>query len=162
MKISILKNTIPKYDALIISSYAIRYSQQQNYSLNITKLMKLLYFIQAKYLVEKNSKCFNENILAWSFGPAIYEVFERYKLFMCLNPLIIEADDSIDNWTKKLIEFIVEKYADKGPIDLTIQTHSSGPWKDHWKEGSEYIWNEIPVEEIKEYYSSEIGRKEIS
>lgn len=81
---------------------------------------------------------------------------------MCLNPLIKEADDSIDNWTKKLIEFIVEKYADKDPIDLTIQTHSSGPWKDHWKEGSEYIWNEIPVEEIKEYYSSEIGRKEIS
>lgn len=159
MKISIFKNTIPKYDALIISSYVIRYSQQQNYSLNITKLMKLLYFIQAKYLVEKNSKCFNEKILAWSFGPAIYEVFERYKLFMSLIPLIKEDDVSIDNRTKKLIEFIVKKYADKSPIDLTIQTHSSWPWKNYWREGSEYIWNEIPVEEIKEYYSSKLVEK---
>lgn len=155
------KIKIGKYDVLIISSYVLRYSKQKGYFINITKLMKLLYFIQAKELVENNKKCFNEKILAWEFGPAIYKVFEKYKLMFGINGILTNDDESIDKETKKIIESIVEKYFDKDPMELTYQTHSSGPWKQYWEIDKNSIKNEIPVEEIKKFYSSDKGIKEI-
>lgn len=41
------------YNALDVSQYVIKYSNEQDYGISNLKLQKILYFIQAYFLIEK-------------------------------------------------------------------------------------------------------------
>jgi uncharacterized phage-associated protein len=43
------------------------------------KAMKLLYYIQAASLVVTGKRMFDNDIVAWKYGPVMQEVHDRYK-----------------------------------------------------------------------------------
>jgi len=51
------------------------------HSVSNLKLQKILYFIQAEFLVVKGIPCFEEEIIAWGFGPVVLEVYHEYKVY---------------------------------------------------------------------------------
>lgn len=69
------------YSAKEIARYIIDYSEDQGHCVSNLRLQKLLYFIQADFLVQKNRKCFDEDIVAWDSGPVVPEVWEEYSRF---------------------------------------------------------------------------------
>lgn len=71
------------YNVLDVAIYVINYAHDADYgeSMSNLKLQKILYYIQAAFLVEKNRECFKAVIIAGEFGPVIPEVYQKYKIY---------------------------------------------------------------------------------
>lgn len=66
------------YNVQDVCDFIIRYSNKKGYGITNLKLQKLLYFIQAYYLVAFDKPCFEEPIEGWDFGPVVPEVYKRF------------------------------------------------------------------------------------
>ena len=69
------------YNVLDICRHVINFSNDKDYGISNLKLQKVLYFIQAYFLISTNEKCFKERIEAWDFGPVVPEAYREYKQF---------------------------------------------------------------------------------
>jgi len=86
------------YSAINVAKYIIMRCNQQHKTISNLKLQKILYFVQAEFLVEKDSACFKEEIEAWDFGPVVPAVYHKYKVYGCASiPSIVE--DSVFSFT---------------------------------------------------------------
>lgn len=155
------------YKVLDVCRHVINYSNDQDYGISNLKLQKILYFIQAVFLVTQPKKCFEETIEAWDFGPVVPEAYREYKLYGSGNiPMITRfieinkdniwdslvkeyKDDVISQNHKELIDAVVDKFADYSATDLVTITHRQAPWKDSYVRGKN---NEITTTAIKEYF----------
>ena len=50
------------YNIIEVSEYAIKYSEKRGAPVNNLRLQRLLYFIQAEFMVSKNEPCFPDPI----------------------------------------------------------------------------------------------------
>ena len=69
------------YNVLDVCRYVINYSNDKDYGISNLKLQKVLYFIQAYFLISTPEQCFRERIEAWDFGPVVPEAYREYKQF---------------------------------------------------------------------------------
>lgn len=157
------------YSALDVSRYVINYSNKKDYGVSCLKLQKLLYFIQAYFLLETDRPCFAEPIEAWGFGPVVPAAYNEYKQFgSCNIPAIhtyleinhdniwnskrkLYTDDMITQADKKRIEKVVDFFADYAGANLTEITLHQAPWKDAYQSGQRVITNE----QIIKYFKSD-------
>lgn len=156
------------YNVLDICRYVINYSNDKDYDISNLKLQKLLYFIQAYFLINKNEACFNETIEAWDFGPVVPEAYSEYKQYGGGNIPPISSyiefdtddiwdvhrvkynDNIISNTDKEMINDVVDKFAEYTATDLVSLTHRQAPWNNAYEP---YMNNEITKNSIKEYFS---------
>lgn len=68
------------YRALDVAKYIIYY-YNEDYVLNNLKLQKLLYFVQGFFLCLRDRPCFSEDLLAWSWGPGVESVWQKYRKY---------------------------------------------------------------------------------
>ena len=133
--------------------------RRKKYIVSNLKLQKILYFIQAKFLVEKNTPCFSEKIEAWTFGPVIPEVYQQYKIFGNAHIPCVDVQDDfkISEQDKALMDNMVDKCSKFTASQLVEITHRQTPWKKAYKS---YQNNEITQLSIKGCFSDwviEIG-----
>lgn len=156
------------YNVLDVCRYVINYSNRKDYGISNLKLQKVLYFIQAFFLISTAEPCFNEGIEAWDFGPVVPEAYREYKQFgsgdIPTVSYVIDfdsedfwnsrirdyKDDVISDKDKEMIRAVVDKFADYSATDLVTITHRQAPWKNTYQRGMN---NEITVDEIKEYFN---------
>lgn len=158
------------YKVLDVCRHVINYSNECDYGISNLKLQKVLYFIQAYFLIEKKDRtpCFDEKIEAWDFGPVVPEAYYEYKQYGSGDIPTIESfiifdkgyiwnskkvkfeDTLISDTDKSLINKVVDKFADYSATDLVFfLTHRQSPWIDAY---TPYRNNEIAVETLKEYF----------
>ncbi|MFV0515853.1 MAG: Panacea domain-containing protein [Aminipila sp.] len=149
------------YNALDIAKYVVKYGNEMEYSISNLKLQKILYFIQAVFLVEKNDKkgCFIDKIEAWDFGPVVPSVYHYFKQYGNRTiPLNKEKENScvcgfnsynITDEDKELINQMVDACEDFSAVQLVEATHSQLPWKTAYKKGMNC---EITKESIFNYF----------
>lgn len=158
------------YDVLDICRYVINYSNKKEYGISNLKLQKLLYFIQAYFLIEKDGKpCFRESIEAWDFGPVVRKAYHEFRSYGASNippissyfriskvneKIEIEtvkySDDCIDIKDRLTINKIVDEFKDYSAPTLVELTHRQKPWKDAYKKGRN---SEISTTSIRDYFS---------
>lgn len=156
------------YDVLDVCRYVINYSNKCDYGISNLKLQKILYFIQAYFLTEKNKKCFNEKIEAWDFGPVVPVAYHEYKQYGSCDIPSVESYFLFDDnnaWNSKMVEFsddiiadddkglinnVVDKFSDYTATDLVSLTHRQAPWINNY---APYQNNEIKTDEIREYFN---------
>ena len=139
------------YDALTVAEYVIYKCNEKDYIISNLKLQKILYFIQAEFLVYTNNPCFKEKIEAWDFGPVVPEVYQAFKIYGSahipgltnINNINIAASDAT------LIDEIVSECSNYSASELVEITHNQMPWLDAYKK---YCNNEITTESIKKYF----------
>lgn len=110
------------------------------------KLQKLLYFVQALSLTIFDKKAFPEKILAWSYGPVVNEVYQKYKKNHAKEIIIEDEAKNISSGLYKIIEEVVNCYGSIDANKLVDFTHEEEPWK------NTEINKEIEIELIKNYY----------
>lgn len=157
------------YNVLDVCHYIVRYSNDRDYGISNLKLQKILYFVQAYFLIskEESTPCFNEKIEAWDFGPVVPEAYLEYKQhggadipttgFRILfdkeniwNTRKIPFDDNvIKEEDKKLINEVIDKFACYSATDLVSITQRQSPWIDAYVP---YKNNEITKDSIREYF----------
>lgn len=117
------------YNVLDVAIYVINYAYDAGCgeSMSNLKLQKILYYIQAAFLVEKNRECFKAVIIAGEFGPVIPEIYQKYKIYGrggipkqenrkvlqldCEKMRIIKKEvTEISRGDKRLIEKVVDTY----------------------------------------------------
>lgn len=142
------------YDVLLIARYVIQYCRECHYSLSNLKLQKILYFIQAEFLVVENCPCFYEDIEAWDFGPVVPEVYHEYKFFGSSNIMTFDSTDyskEIQERHLELINGIIDECAGYSASALVDITHHQSPWEDAYQK---YCNNKISNRSIKEFFEN--------
>lgn len=158
------------YKVLDVCRHVINYSNEHDYGISNLKLQKVLYFIQAYFVTKKkdHTRCFDEKIEAWDFGPVVPEAYHEYKQYGSGDIPTIESFimfDKDDIWNSKRVEFedtaisdndkslidkVVDKFADYSATDLVSLTHRQSPWIDAY---APYQNNEITIDAIREYFN---------
>lgn len=146
-----------KINVIKVAEYFIYRSNQEKKPITNKKLQKLVYYAQVWSLVLNNEKLFNERIEAWIHGPAIRDVYIKYKEFG-FNSIQKEIDINIirkiPEKTKKLLDNVWNVYGKLDAGYLELLTHSEKPWQEA-REGLqnyENSENEISLKSIKDFY----------
>ena len=141
------------YSAIDVAEYIVEYCNAHNYGVSNLKLQKLLYFVQAYFLIASQNACFYEEIEAWDFGPVVPSVYSKFKQFgstdipkmpnLYLYSVILEQD-------KKLINAVIEKFRGYTSTDLVRLTHNQDTWRNAHAKGYNGI---ITKEAIRSYFA---------
>lgn len=138
------------YSALEIAKYVINHEHNNGREITNLRLQKLLYFVQAKILVETGNPCFNDKMEAWAYGPVVPIVYDEYKKFG--NLPINESQkltEVIDSDIKKYIDEILNYFAATPTFGLVQITHNQTPWIEAKQKG---LHSTIEIESIKKYF----------
>lgn len=156
------------YDVCDVCRYVINYSNKKEYSISNLKLQKLLYFIQAVFIIDKGKQCFNDQIEAWDFGPVVPKAYREFKMYGCAdippitsyfifdeddiwNTRRVEFDESIiKRKDRKAINKVVDMFSEYTATDLVQLTINQLPWENVYEPGMN---NVITPDMLKEYYS---------
>ena len=156
-----------KYNALDVARYIVNYSWKEKKPVSNLKLQKLLYFVQAKFLISSDGEaCFSDEIEAWAFGPVVPNVYHEFKKYGA--SIIPEIDYYIDFsdgiWNAKKVDYkndiikeidqeiinkTVDELSDYSASMLVDITHKQKPWCCSYSKGKN---NVIPKKVIKEYF----------
>lgn len=145
------------YSALSVAHYIINYCNERGSSISNLKLQKILYFVQAEFLVStpNNTPCFKDKIEAWDFGPVVPNVYHQYKLFGSaaiptkMNDVLVPYYETIDDGDQPLINVIVDNASGYTASQLVQITHNQEPWKKAYRRGFN---NEITNKAILDYF----------
>lgn len=145
------------YSALSVAHYIIDYCNEQGKGISNLKLQKLLYFVQAEFLVStpNNTPCFKDRIEAWDFGPVVPNVYHQYKLFGSsmipakMNDVLVPYYEEIAIEDQFLIDAIVDDASRYTASQLVQITHNQAPWRNAYRRGFN---NEITNKAILDYF----------
>lgn len=128
------------------SSLARKYGIKPEFITNL-KIQKLLYYVQAYSLLIFNKPAFKEKILAWSYGPVVYEVYQEYKNNHA-NEIETRYDlEEVSDGLQKIIDMVIENYGSVEANELIRFTHEEDPWR------NSKLNSEIDINSIKEYFN---------
>jgi uncharacterized phage-associated protein len=166
------------YDALTVANYVVYHALNHKKGILHLKLQKILYFIEAHYLVDHGKPLIAEHFEKWKLGPVIPEVYHEYKTFVSrpitrvppirsvtFNEEADEFEFSVEKFDpesvdigaadKEFIERITDLYIEEDAFDLVKRTHKHELWSDYEKEimagGHRFIYEK---EEMRNYFLS--------
>ena len=152
------------YDAIDVADYIVY--KHFDELISITKLVKLLYFIQAHYLVDEHRPCFRDAIEAWDFGPVVAEVWREYarygngtipktavkkrfdlkREYSKSRGRMFFSENSISDEDKEIIDEVVLFFAPYSATSLTDLTMNQAPWVDAYNTGEKIISSESLID----------------
>ncbi len=140
-----------KYKALDIAKCLICKFNNEGKTITQLKLQKLLYFIEAYYMAYYDKGAlYIEDFYAWTYGPVIKEVYDKYKIYM--SDAIVENDCGntidLDKNIKDSIDTIYSAFGNLTAYDLIKITHlQDSPWFNTIKP------NKISKEQTKKWFN---------
>jgi len=120
-----------KYSSIDVARYIVAYANENKFGINLTKMLKLTYFLYGAYLAYTGERLTDEHPVAWTYGP-VFERARRY--FMYRDLLDISMDDVnknllADEDVKAMIEFTFKVCGKYSASALVSWTHKpSSPW----------------------------------
>lgn len=136
-------------DVLDVAHYIIRYYNLKNQHISKLKLQKLLYFVQVVFIMRlgKENLCFQDEILAYTYGPVVDRILEEYSNKGSEN-LIFEEDVNIEH--NDLVDMVCNKFLNTSAEKLVDITHGQTPWrKAYYTQGYRSV---ITNESIADYF----------
>jgi uncharacterized phage-associated protein len=129
----------------IVEYVRYRTEETENMISNL-KLQKVLYFLQAEFLIRFGYPCFMEAIEAWNFGPVVPSVYIEYQVYGAASipyhhfkkgkyfPFSKEERKTMDKVIK-----LLEPYQAYQLTEITMQ---QTPWTDAYWRQNKTITNE--------------------
>ncbi|RQZ93687.1 DUF4065 domain-containing protein [Burkholderia cenocepacia] len=149
-------------DVHAVVDYIILKLDSGRVPLNLLKLQKLLYYVQAWNLALKNARLFDGGFEAWVHGPVHRGVYNRFSgthsLYSEVTPewaghphAVLEA---LPPDARRHIDEVLEAYGDLSGTQLEAMTHAEDPWlyaRDNlgWAQRSEAL---IDERLMRDYY----------
>ena len=141
------------YSALNVAEHIIKRCNEQGRPISNLKLQKILYFVQAEFLVSTGNVCFTDTIEAWDFGPVVPSVYHRYKVYGSASIPYFPARvlGRILTRDLQIMDEIIDECAKFSASRLVDITHAQTPWKKAYRSFSKVI----TPESIKCYFEEE-------
>lgn len=112
------------------------------------KLQKLLYYVQGFHLASFGHALFEEDMIAWTYGPVVPEVYDAYKKYRHrdINTVGIVDDVELQPQEAALFDKVYLEYSRYSAVALMQMTHTAGPWLNH------NVGEVLPKDEIRSYF----------
>ena len=115
----------------MINLFNQKKERNPNKKISVTnlKLQKLMYFVEAYYMVKNpdEDEMFNEKWSAWDYGPVCKELYDQFKVFGSIEITISEEEsmigDELSKENKKYIEDIFGIFGELPAFHLVTLTH---------------------------------------
>ncbi|WP_279255398.1 Panacea domain-containing protein [Enterococcus faecalis] len=171
------------YLAMYVADYIIDYCNKHDIEINNLKLQKVMYYLQAKSLVETNEPLIDEELQKWKYGPVVPTVYHEYKNngagnigISDIGPILRKArvnekanflgryvqeeysSELIEQDDRNSINEVVNSLSDYTGFELVNETHGHSIWKNEESRinaGEQGI--KYTNEEIKIFFSKNKG-----
>ena len=142
------------YNALDVAEYIIKYEDQKGHLINNLKLQKVLYFLQAEFVVSTGNSLFDEDLIAWDIGPVVNSVYYNYNMFGSA-PIFINQkncrNEYISSDHRKIINMILDEIRPYSSTSLVKICHNQTPWKN-----ARNRWNNvISLYELRDFFKED-------
>ena len=137
------------YNAIDISRKLISKTDvEHGDTISNLKLQKLLYFVQGFHLASFGTPLFDEDMIAWIYGPVVPEVYDAYKKYRkgAINTANITDTVSLAPEIEALFNKVYLEYSRYSAVALMQMTHEAGPWSRH------QVGEVMPKSEIRDYF----------
>lgn len=151
-----------------VANYIITYAKRNDKTVGSLKIQKIMYYIQAKSLVEKGPILIDERIEKWRLGPVFRNVHyclknygrnpitETYQTLEISSKIQLKefSEEVFDINDKEFMDTVIEPLIDKHPFNLVDRTHSEHIWskdEDKIMRGKRLYYTD---EEIIEYFTN--------
>ncbi|MEB3206441.1 MAG: type II toxin-antitoxin system antitoxin SocA domain-containing protein [Vampirovibrionales bacterium] len=96
------------------------------------KLQKLVYYAQGFHLALYDEPLFDEPIVAWTHGPVVYSLYQRFKEngSQGIEKPELSDDSPFSNEQKELLNEIYQVYGQFSAWKLRNMTHEEKPWQE--------------------------------
>lgn len=167
-------NKYAPYNVFTICGYIIQQSVDKDFILSNLTLQPILYFLQAAFLVNRNTVCFSDRIEAWGCGPIVLSAHNYYKKHAGLMIPAKEADgryidetifsegkyipnnvSAISKEDKELIDSVIDKVKLCSASYLNGVIFKQKPWIDAYGRHGD---NEIKVLSMKKFFKRRTNR----
>lgn len=143
------------YNAIDVAKHVISYSNENNCLMSYNKLPKVLYYIQALFMIKRSRACFIEEIRACETGPEIDAISKEFDTVISLeiDLKITEkeyTDNVIEDQDKDLIDSVVDLLSNFTSAELLNILRNQKPFKEAFEHPCNNI---IKHESIKAFYS---------
>ena len=150
-------------DIMDLSEYIIYYSNIKDYGISCLKLQKILYLLQAEWLITRDKRLFADKIIAWDFGVVVPEVYRKYIQWGGLDIPTSKDKSNINKFklmiSKKdlrLINDLLDYFKDYSAVLLTDITCGQAPWINAHVYHQD---NEVTCDSIRNYFLSDKDKK---
>lgn len=93
------------------------------------KLQKMMYYQQGFHLAYFGTPLFDEDIVAWQYGPVVPSVYKEYKSFESNSISTSKEGISLSDDEEDLFNNVYEEYNQFSAVALMKMTHEETPWK---------------------------------
>lgn len=162
------------YNALHVAGYISHVAMKTDKPITHLQLQKVLYFLQAHWLIRKKTPLFSDKIEKWRLGPVTPTVYHEYKIFgarpISHIPVIFSLDDTdfsikneafkpnmISESDKNEMDPIIKKLISYSGFYLVEATHKHDLWKKYENAiiaGEENLFYED--DEMREYFEENL------
>lgn len=148
--------TKPAILASDIAKYMITKSIDYGFGVSVLQLGTLLYLVQGEAIAQLGEAAFLDDIEAWSYGPVVRSVRERYRIFGA--NIIMRRFDLYYaySWPSELriiIDEVLLKYGRLSAWNLVQLTHKPDtPWHRAHEENLSFI----PIHYMKELWGNQL------
>ncbi|SFK02727.1 Panacea domain-containing protein [Methylophaga sulfidovorans] len=149
-------------DPATISSALLQKASERNLSVSNLKLQKLAYYCQGYYLATTGEPMFSDRIEAWDHGPVVPSLYHTYKIYGSTyipssNHQHVELA-TLPKMVIDIIDFVLDKWGNKGAWFLRNQTHQEAPWREHYNEETEQVdGDEITHDQMRSFFIKQIS-----
>lgn len=119
-----------------VCDYVIVKITEDGRALNVLKLHKLLYYIQAWHLAFNRGPLFRGAFQAWVHGPVSRQIYDRYATTKSMYSRLTLDDirsefnpfSTLEPEVRAHVDAVLEEYGDLSGDQLEEMTHQEEPW----------------------------------
>lgn len=141
------------YSALDIAKYVITFCFGEGNPISNLQLQKILYYIQGYSFALRDEEAFEEEILAWQYGPVIKGVYDFFSVYAAMPIENIFEIEIKEKMFEKMIQVITLDKMYRPVWKLVEQTHNEAPWK--YTTELFGMGSVIPKEYIRRYFKEQ-------
>lgn len=112
--------------------FLTKVNEEEGAMITHLKLQKLVYYAQSANLAFHDTPLFSQEILAWTHGPVVCELYQKYKVYGS-SPLPPTESDVTENVTepdRKIMDSVYVFFGQFAAWKLREMTHQETPWRD--------------------------------
>lgn len=142
------------YKAIDVAQYIIWSETKNRRNVNNLRLHKLLYFVQAQFLVDTGDVCFSEDIVATNAGPVVMSVWHKYKYY-AMSSLFAPPREELPAMYEddmERIDHILKRCAAYSTSDLLYIIFRQEPWYKAWRRWPDHL---IMPRDIRTFFTED-------
>lgn len=155
----IIREIVHKYPGKlygVVAFFLSSMDEEGEETITPLKLQKLIYYVQAWSLGINDKTIFDEDIVAWEYGPVVNDIYQLFKAYHREHIPKVETFDAYGFSDEELqLLFLVKKvYGKYDAFYLKDLTHNEEPWKNarNGCKSGEQASPKISVGSMRAYY----------